>query len=67
MWKDNKVVLSTYCGKHPIYSVKRFDKKLKTQIEVDCPFLIKEYNRHMGGVDLLDIDIRLKLSLVNGI
>lgn len=53
MWKDNKVVtlLSTYCGKHPIYSVKRFDKKLKTQIEVDCPFLIKEYNRHMGGVD----------------
>lgn len=32
----------------------RFDKKAKKKIEVDCPNVIKEYNRFMGGVDLLD-------------
>lgn len=32
----------------------RWDRKAKQQVEVDCPFIIKEYNRHMGGVDLMD-------------
>jgi len=66
LWKDNKVVtlLSTYCGKDPTSVVKCYDKKMKTQIEVDCPFLIKEYNRHMGGVDLLDSHIgRYKIKI----
>uniref|UniRef100_A0A2S2QP15 PiggyBac transposable element-derived protein 2 n=1 Tax=Sipha flava TaxID=143950 RepID=A0A2S2QP15_9HEMI len=37
---------------------------MKTQIGVDCPFLIKEYNRHMGGVDLLDSHIgRYKIKI----
>jgi hypothetical protein len=66
LWKDNKVVtlLSTYCGKDPISVVKRYVKKMKTQIGVDCPFLIKEYNRHMGGVDLLDSHIgRYKIKI----
>lgn len=57
-------LLSTYCGKDPISVVKRYDKKIKTQIVVDCPFLIKEYNRHMGGVDSLDSHIgRYKIKI----
>lgn len=55
-WKDNKPVnmLSTYCGSLPMLKTQRFDKKAKKKIEVDCPNVIKEYNRFMGGVDLLD-------------
>lgn len=29
-------------------------KKQKQNEEVDCPFIIYEYNRHMKGVDFLD-------------
>lgn len=41
VWKDNKYVtmLSTFAGK-----AKRFDRKSKQTIEVDCPFMISEYN-----------------------
>jgi len=55
-WKDNKQVnlLSTYCGSLPMLTANRFDKKLKKKINIDCPTVIKEYNRFMGGVDLLD-------------
>jgi len=66
LWKDNKIVtlLSTYCGELPKVTKKRFDKKFKKQVEVDCPYSIKEYNRHMGGVDLLDSHIgRYKIKI----
>ncbi|XP_060870286.1 piggyBac transposable element-derived protein 3-like [Metopolophium dirhodum] len=55
-WKDNRQVnlLSTYCGSLPMLTANRFDKKLKKKINIDCPTVIKEYNRFMGGVDLLD-------------
>lgn len=65
LWMDNKSVrlLSTYCGVKPFLSnmsnpgpstSSRWDRKTKQKIEIDCPFIIKEYNRHMGGVDLMD-------------
>lgn len=64
LWQDNKPVrlLSTYVGVKPFLSNElrpssksiRWDRKIKQQVEVDCPFIIKEYNRHMGGVDLMD-------------
>jgi hypothetical protein len=66
LWKDNKTVtlLSTYCGELPKVTKKRFDKKLKKQVEVDCPHSIKEYNRHMGGVYFLDSHIgRYKIKI----
>lgn len=55
-WKDNKTVslLSTFVGKEPISEVQRFDKKLKKRIPVECPKVVQVYNKHMGGVDLLD-------------
>lgn len=54
--KDNKpvVLASTYVGAEPVQSVQRFDKKEKKQITITCPKLVKEYNAHMGGVDLMD-------------
>lgn len=58
-WKDNKIVtlLSTYVGAEPVSTIDRFDKKLKKKIPVTCPKIIKEYNAHMGGVDLMDSSI----------
>lgn len=55
-WKDNRIVslASTFVGKTPETSVKRFDRKEHKNIQVDCPDIVTVYNRHMGGVDLLD-------------
>jgi len=56
VWKDNKIVtlLSSYSGILPKNSINRFDKKTKRILDVNCPAIIKDYNSHMGGVDLLD-------------
>lgn len=56
IWKDNKCVtlLSTLSGKLPETRVKRFDKKNKTRNSVPCSNFVGAYNKHMGGVDLLD-------------
>ncbi|CAK1578837.1 unnamed protein product [Parnassius mnemosyne] len=55
-WKDNKqvVLASTYVGACPVGNIERFDKKEKKRILITCPKLIREYNMHMGGVDLMD-------------
>lgn len=55
-WKDNKqvVLASTYVGAQPVETIERYDKKEKRRIKIDCPKIIKEYNAHMGGVDLMD-------------
>lgn len=65
IWKDNKCVrlLSTYVGIHPFDSANttaqpakapRYDRKQKKYLEIDCPQIIREYNKHMDGVDLMD-------------
>lgn len=56
IWKDNKCVtfLSTFTGKLPEKKVKRFERKTRSYKEVHCPELVGVYNKHMGGVDLLD-------------
>lgn len=66
LWKDTKAVilLSSFCGELPKTAVRRFDKTEKKKIHTDCPKIVKEYNRHMGGVDLTDSLIgRYKIKL----
>lgn len=55
-WYDNKIVTLTsdYCGTRPILKVNRFFKSENTKKEIDCPDIVKQYNHHMGGVDLQD-------------
>lgn len=67
LWNDTKPVrlISTYAGIKPFsdddndqrrnpHQLQRWDKSTKTYVSIDCPLLISEYNKHMGGVDLLD-------------
>ncbi|GBN90632.1 hypothetical protein AVEN_104711-1 [Araneus ventricosus] len=52
-WKDNKVVtlLSTYSGALPVTEVSRYDKAKKETIGITCPFIVQEYNKHMGVIN----------------
>ena len=38
----------------PSANVKRWDRKNKVEIQVNCPPAVVTYNKSMGGVDLLD-------------
>ncbi|RVE73980.1 hypothetical protein OJAV_G00036640 [Oryzias javanicus] len=60
-WYDNRSVslLSDYIGAHPVTDVHRWDGKQKKVIRVPCPAVVREYNKNMGGVDLLDSLIAL--------
>ncbi|XP_024153448.1 piggyBac transposable element-derived protein 2 isoform X2 [Oryzias melastigma] len=60
-WYDNRSVslLSDYIGAHPVTDVDRWDGKQKKVIRVPCPAVVREYNKNMGGVDLLDSLIAL--------
>ncbi|KAK3763388.1 hypothetical protein RRG08_042178 [Elysia crispata] len=55
-WFDNRTVdlLSSYIGPEPLTKVKRYDKKQKSMISVECPAVVIEYNKFMGGIDLHD-------------
>ncbi|XP_064463589.1 piggyBac transposable element-derived protein 3-like [Ornithodoros turicata] len=55
-WYDNRTVTtaSTFAGIEPKSTVKQWDRKRKETVEIECPNAISTYNRHMGGVDLLD-------------
>ena len=55
-WKDcNTVCLaSNFETTTPVSKCKRWSKGAKEKIEVNQPKMITAYNKHMGGVDLLD-------------
>ena len=55
-WIDNRSVttLTSHDSTEPIKSVQRYDKKENAHIQVQCPVVIANYNKHMGGVGLLD-------------
>ncbi|XP_037826738.1 piggyBac transposable element-derived protein 3-like [Lucilia sericata] len=66
-WNDNKVVTmaSTMAGVKPYISsdgqtpkdtptIERYNKKKKEMESIQCPNIVHEYNKYMGGVDLLD-------------
>lgn len=46
--------MSTWIGLDPIGKAEQFDKKEKKKITIDRRAIISEYNKFMGGVDLLD-------------
>ena len=55
-WKDNKVVYlsSNFSNIEPTKMVKRYSQREKKTIRGVRPFCFHQYNRGMGGVDLLD-------------
>jgi len=47
-------LLSTYAGSEPVSEATRWNNKTKTHEKVSCPNIVNVYNKHMGGVDLID-------------
>lgn len=54
-WVDNKSVtmLSTYAAIEPEKQVKRFDKKQKKEVLIDCPSIIALYNSSLLSTEIL--------------
>lgn len=63
-WFDNKVVTlaSSFVDSFPKEKIKRYTKETKSRVDVDCPQIVKQYNAHIGGVDLADMLISLYRS-----
>lgn len=55
-WLDNRIVTVALnlLRIEPVSSCKRFSKAAKKDINITRPNIVKCYNRHLGGVDLLN-------------
>lgn len=55
-WKDNKsVFLASNCsGVESNMVVKRWETKVRAYIDVTAPQIVANYNKYMGGVDVLN-------------
>ena len=59
-WVDNKVVtMASFMGMQPLGTEQRFDRKQNKKVNVRKPIGIKNYNKHMSGVDVGDMLILL--------
>ena len=60
-WKDNKrVLLGSNCvGAEPLVMLKRWNKDIGDYEQVQAPQIVSCYNKHMGGVDKLDMLVAL--------
>ncbi|XP_045524630.1 piggyBac transposable element-derived protein 3-like [Pieris brassicae] len=52
-------LVSSFDDAYPVENIKRFRKEAKSRVDGKCPKIVKDYNRHMGGVDLADMLIAL--------
>ena len=55
-WMDNRPVhmVSNFLGTHPVDQVHRKSKGNERKVAVDCPAVVRQYNKFMGGVDVMD-------------
>ena len=55
-WMDCKAVhmLSNFLATQPVQDVHRKKKGSSAKQSIKCPYVIQQYNQHMGGVDLMD-------------
>lgn len=60
-WNDNKPVsvATNYSYIEPIGQTRRYSRKDRKHIQIPIPYVIQEYNSHMGGVDMLDKQVSL--------
>ena len=60
-WFDNKCVVvgSSFVGVECTNTVERYDLAQKKKVKINCPDMAPQYNRSLGGVDLIDILIAL--------
>ena len=56
-WFDNRAVQlsSNFVSIDPISKVRRYDRKARSYVDVDCPAIVREYNNNMGMVDTFDM------------
>ena len=66
-WHNNKAVnlVSFYCGIAPTDKCHRWSCATKEKVEIDRLHIVKEYNNHMGGVDLCDMLMELYRSSIS--
>lgn len=55
-WYDNRgvVLASTFAKARPVGAIQRWDRTKTQKVQVGYPFIVKQYNTFMGGVDILD-------------
>ncbi|KAH8022946.1 hypothetical protein HPB51_006376 [Rhipicephalus microplus] len=60
-WQDNGVVnmASTHLGVGKVGAVRRWSEASKAHVDIECPEVILDYNKYMGGVDKLDFIMSL--------
>ena len=60
-WYDKRVVTmaSTFLVAEPLDNCRRYDKKSKAFVEILRPNIVKQYNCHMGGLDMQDMLLNL--------
>lgn len=67
-WYDSKAVhlVSSYAGVKPVGTARRWSVKDKKYVEIKVPYIVKEYNKFMGGVDLHDMLVALYRTNIRG-
>ena len=60
-WVDNSVVnlASNFVGDEPITELERWCSNEKVRKNFSCPQIVHQYNKDMGGVDLVDMLLSL--------